>query len=262
MMKIEITNNWIDRYSEDDLNESEKKIFMTNLGRNSMLRKELLIDTRLNRFMEDKETIELMRKIKNIAGKPYLIRWRFTRLMVAASLLCLITFGAVYFLLHTDPVKTLRVSERNLKPEPETRNGISQAMNRIREVREIADITPITRREVAAIPVNSEIYKPMIEYELLVGAVTRNSIVRMVSPASEVKTKLNLPIWFKWTGGDKYVQVYIIIMNNKGKAVFSSPEIGKSQSYMVEPSKLGIGLFYWKVLVNDEIIMIGKIVTY
>ncbi|MEI6433767.1 MAG: hypothetical protein WCP32_02905 [Bacteroidota bacterium] len=262
MMDIEITSNWIDRYNDNDLSESEKQLFRTDLRRNSMLRKELLVDTRLNRFLEDKDTLELMKKIKKIARKPYINRRSLILLLVAASILCLITFGSLYFLLRSDSVKTLLVSEKKIKQEQEKKNGISNAVNRIREGRKIADITPTTRSKIAAIPVNADIYQPIVEYELLVGAITRTTMLRVVLPASEVRTKLNLPILFKWTGEENNAPVFIIIINNKGKAVFSSPAIEKNNSYMLEPSKLGIGLFYWKILVNDQIIMVGKIITY
>jgi len=262
MTEIEITNNWIDRYCDDDLNEIEKQLFRSNLGRNSLLRKEFLVEARLNRFMEDKDTIELMKKIQNIASKPYLKIRRFILYMAAASFLCLVAFGVAYYLMRSNPATMIRVSEKNVKSAQDKRSGIPLSTNRIREEWIIENITPVTRRELAARTVSSEYYKPMLEYELLVGAVTRTPSVRVVSPPSEVKTRLNFPIQFKWAADNNTVPVNISIINNHGKTIFTSPAIVQSQTYILETSQLGIGLFYWKLLFDDEIIMMGKIITF
>jgi hypothetical protein len=54
--------------------------------------------------------------------------------------------------------------------------------------------------------------------------------------------------------------VNLVIINNQGTAIHSSRHPGKNQKYMLETEKLGKGLFYWKVLVNEEIVMVGRMI--
>ncbi len=260
-MDTQITSNWMDRYIDGDLSESERQLFQLNLRRNSLLRKELLLDAQLNRFMEDTETIELMRKIRKITDKPGLVNRKYTIAMIAASVFCLIVFGASYLLLRQDPSDSLLVYQKNMVQENYIPDGPRSVVQKIRDVRKIPKVSLGYSQKLALRPGMDDNFTPMVEYEPLVGAVTRSSGIVVISPEPEVKTYLNHAVPFEWGGLIASDSVNIVIVNNKGTSVLSSSLSAQSRKYLLETGKTGRGLFYWKVLVNDEIIMMGRIIV-
>jgi hypothetical protein len=259
-METQITNNWIDRYSDNDLSESERQLFQLNLQRNSLLRKELLIDVRLNQFLEDPDTIELMYKIRNITRKPYLAHLKDIRIMAAASVFCLIFLGVSYLIINRDPGDFNRVDDNSKYKENQIPEETGNPVVTFRELKKNSSATPVSRRILALKPVAHDLFTPITEYESLVGAVTRSSGVLVSSPLPELKTHLNLSVPFVWEGSIASDTVSIVIINNHGTSVQTSQHPGNIQKYLLETDKLGRGLFYWKILVNDELIVMGRII--
>lgn len=253
-----MSHNWIDRYIDNDLNEAEKELFDKNLKRNVLLRIELQMDEQLNHFLEDRELIELRQKIQIIASKPYYNFRKFTIRLAAASIVCLFFFGLSYYLLRTDPVKKLQVYEPPLIASAFIRHGNSLNLYE-GSGWDSATYEPLTNLELSSPATTDKKYQYLAEYELLVGAVTRSSWHRVISPVSDLKLSLKDSVTFKVSGDTHQANIQVVMINNQGKNVFLSSIPESKSNLVLQANRLGLGLFYWKVIIDDEIMMVGKI---
>ena len=69
MKDFKITSDWIDRYNDDELDESEKSFFQQRMLHDPLLRTEVYIDACVNRLFKDEDVLELMRKVQSITKK-------------------------------------------------------------------------------------------------------------------------------------------------------------------------------------------------
>ena len=101
MKDTEITSDWVDRYNDNELSENEKALFQNLMQNNPLLRTEVLIDAHLNRFFMDQDAMDLMEKVRSVTLRIEHGSRSMNYLTVAASVLCLIIFGAIGYLMHT-----------------------------------------------------------------------------------------------------------------------------------------------------------------
>jgi hypothetical protein len=261
MKETEISTRWIDRYGEEELNETELQVFTMHLQANPLLRTETVIDAKLNRFLSDHDTIEMMEKIRQVACRPYLYNRKLAAWLVAASILSLLTFGTTYFLLRTDPVTMSRFSSPGEPPDRRMGSEVKMVYRQIMDGRKISDISPVSRREMAVKPLICDSYKPMTEFELLVGAVTRAGLLKVVSPKAELTIIRGQSVEFRWEGVNSFSPVNIIVLDNSGKRVRCFQVKRSDRSFTMETAALEKGLYYWKILAEDEIITLGKLIV-
>ena len=66
-------------------------------------------------------------------------------------------------------------------------------------------------------------------------------------------------IMFEWTQ-DGHAEIELKIMDNTGTSIHES-RLLDSNKYSLPPGTLNSGLYYFKVLQNDEIIFFGKFIV-
>jgi len=101
-METEITSDWIDRYNDAELNEAEKAIFQKRMQSNPLLRTEVYIDACLNHLLVDEEVLDLMGKIKSASRRNVGGIRQMNLLLVAASVLCFVMIGGLFYLVRTN----------------------------------------------------------------------------------------------------------------------------------------------------------------
>ena len=109
-------------------------------------------------------------------------------------------------------------------------------------------------------PLLAENYKPMIQFELLVGSVTRSNQFRLIAPATNLQIDAGNPVRFEWGHQNKAHPVTIALMNNRGALVFETLLLQEdTYIYILKTKTLHKGLYYWKIMIDDEMVIMGKL---
>ena len=64
-------------------------------------------------------------------------------------------------------------------------------------------------------------------------------------------------VFFSWQDYERTQEVHIIIMNNQGIPVFEIP-IEHGSSYILKTKGFRKGLYYWKIMMDDDLVLMGK----
>jgi len=259
MTEFKITSDWIDRYNEDELDAQERDFFQQRMLQNPLLRTEVRLDAQLNRFLRDKDILELMKKVQSVTRKANRGNGLMNYLLIAASVLLMIMAGSIYYLVEIKPVSHQTSVRQQMAHSPKKQaNGHAEKGNQ--EVKPVTEVSPVPR-EISESTLLAENFKPMAEFERMVGSVTRSDQIRLVTPAARTRIQAGIPVRFTWISGNTRQPVSIVLMNNHGKLVFESPSL-YAGSAVIETKGLPQGLYYWKIMFNDELVMIGKMTLY
>ncbi|MDP1622321.1 MAG: hypothetical protein Q8M08_08270 [Bacteroidales bacterium] len=257
-METEITCDWIDRYNNDELNENEKAIFEERMGTNHLLRSEVHLDDCLNRFLMDEGLLDLMKKISSSSQKNQSRGSWWKPMLIAATLLCLTVMGGLFYLLQTNPgtIRQCVVSRtdqplREHEVEPEKLTPLTDFQN------------PLVRDQI---PHNmakhmfllAEAFQPLTEFDLLIGSVTRSDYFKLITPDPVLSIPAGTRVLFSWTYDERSEPVSIILMNNKGIPVFEMP-LTKKDTFVLNTGDFLPGLYYWKILAGDDLVLMGKL---
>lgn len=259
MNKKEISSDWIDRYNEGLLNSDELDQFQEQLKISPLLRAETRIDAELDIFLSDVNMIEFMDKVRDVVNRkksPYNYR---KALLIAASILSFLVISSLlhYFEANCDKEILLINPEASVLFSDESQKQFSPDFNRLSV--HIAPMTPVSRRMLSKRQLLAHCYTPLPEYEILTGSVTRGYGLVVVSPSSGFKISRGSVVKFEWMELSIRPSVTIVIVNNKGHQVQEVPCINGT-TYSLQTKGLPPGLYYWKILDHDTMVMIGKLI--
>lgn len=263
MKKEQFSSDWIDRFRDNDLNEVEKLLFLEHLKHNPELRREFELDKQFDRLMGDADTLEFLEILKSLPYRKEMVKKRIHRLLTAATIVGFLTFGSGYLLIHQlikeEPsVTTLNNRELNdtglnaepvkfFSGSPDPESGSSREKPRYDSGK----------------PNDDDLYQPLQEYEWLVGAQYRDGTPELAFPAPDTSISLNGSINFRWyLNSGEEDDVSFVIVNNKGKVVRESVFNRDVQGLSIQATTLGPGLFYWKLIVADNIAGMGKMTIF
>ncbi len=259
MPETEITNDWIDRYNEGLLYGSELEYFRNRLSSSPLLRAETRMDAELNQFLADDEMIDLLDKVRDVAHRERRpVSYRKTLLMAASILLFLAISSLLYYFEASRPFETLLINpDLGVLFKQEGRKTILHDFNRV--FIPSKTMTPVARRKLSKQQLMANCYTPLDEYEMLAGSVTRSYSLVLVSPASGMKIHRGSPVKFEWMAMSTRPSVTIILVNNKGNQVCEAPSINAA-TFTLHTNELSPGLYYWKILDHDMMVLIGKLI--
>ncbi|MEI7500358.1 MAG: hypothetical protein WCK84_07895 [Bacteroidota bacterium] len=258
MSDMDITSDWIDRYNENELNEDEKIFFMKRMENNPLLRNEVFIDACLNKLYQDQGTMDLMKKIQQVSRKTDREEGILKYLLIAASLLYLIAFGAILNLIQNDPVdipNNFNPGITEIKRWPADRTFTTDFLKVPVQVK---NITPITRSEISHKQLLALNYIPLADFELLVGSVTRSAYMSLIAPSAFLKISAGDNVIFEWIYKSGLHPISILFFNNRGNLVFEATDL-RTDSYIISTKEWLGGIYYWKIIIDDEMIFMGKL---
>jgi hypothetical protein len=263
-METQITSNWIDRYNDDELTESERKLFQEKMKSNSLLRKEQQLDQKLNAFLADKELLDFMEQIRDLPTKSRSALKRLKKILFAASFLSLSFAVMIFVINYYGSSAFLWHRTETRRPDANFRQPLGSGQNTTSlqpESPEGEKVYPSTCQNLSG---ETDKYQCLPEFELLVGSIYRGTMLKMVLPDSDSSIGQHGMILFQWEipEFDEQVSFTIEFVNNKGKKVFESPVLTDTNCYPLYADSLGTGLFYWKILAHEDIIKMGKIAVY
>ena len=262
MIEKEKLPEWIDRYNNNDLHGKDLKEFVELLKNNPELRLDVKLDKELNDILAETDIIELRRKIikskiSNKTNGPGL-----SLFLLAASVTILIGLAIFAFLwmkkTDSENLKTeyeFKIADTSIHKKKQLSADEQVALDK-------ATIDSIiSRKRLGEIKTDDEIlladnYTPYLPYESMVGEISRANYFKLFKPSFTDKYGKGSVVTFNWETTSSN-SVTIIITNNKGQPVFESQPIN-SKNFHFDTSKLSGGLYYFKFIINDEIIYFGK----
>ncbi len=219
MKDSEKLSEWIDRFRSGELGGQELLKFKALLETDPGLRRELQIDRDLDILISRQDLIEVSEKIRRIRWKQGGSGSGRLPLLIAASLLFLVSVGIVLMFVNYDP------------PGP------------ARNLHASTDFTP------------------MKEFELLVGSVTRGPSVRLLQPPAKMIEKRGDSLLFEWTPGGSGSPVSFEFLDNRGELVGTSV-VMTGNRFWFRSSGFSPGLYYWKMISEEELVTMGRIILW
>lgn len=172
---------------------------------------------------------------------------------IAASVIVLL---GIFYLIY---LKHINKSESIVKNKTEnmnvTNNSFSQ--NHINEGDSIVHSNN-KRDENELFAHNDSKYKPNELFESLLESELRGSGFEVYTPGKNVQLNKNEKVVFTWSNPDK-LSLRLIVFNNSAEKIFEADEI-KGEAYKINSTFLP-GLYYWKIIRNDELLKIGKFIV-
>jgi len=261
MSEYRITREWIDRYTGGELNAEERDFFRQRMSDDPLLRTEVSLDAQLEQFLEDRDLIGLMQKLQSVTRRASQERRPVIFLLVAASVICLVVMGTVAYFLKKQPVPVNAYNPPAVFRPAENRSGKIFYPDKAGQVRASGNTERETAGKVAGKQMIASSYRPMKELEMLVGSVTRTGLVRLVAPAARLSVKAGAQVRFSWVSEGTSLPVTILLLNNAGRQVRGTAPSGAACAVLRTKGLPG-GVYYWKLMHGDEMVILGKLTIY
>jgi len=253
-------NHWIGKFTDKELNPEEESRLLAQASHNPLLRNELRLDEDINKLFDDYDRIRLSDAIRSAIQheKSRVLLPLYVK--IAASVVFLITLTALAGLLvnysRQNPEQSFIGHNPLLKNEPRELFGFLKRSGNVE-----MPATPAKRRELAQNENSFNRYSRRPEYEFLIGTVTRDVSVFVISPLPRVRCKADSQLQFSWRWVSDVVPVSIEIIDNRGSIILNSMQM-MDMSYVLNTRHWPRGLYYYKIITEDELVTIGSISIY
>jgi hypothetical protein len=249
-MKRDQINEWIVKYNEGTLEGRDLEEFMKLLAEDPEIQKEVGVDREIDKMLQEKDLLEFRQAILKAreANPSRKLRW----FLLAASLAVLLSAGG--FMLYRTlflkgsndrmPGKPASFSEMVSKDGQNARNKSGSEMT--------ADSVAEQKNQLLA-----ERFVPLNSLESIVGESTRADDILVQGPASDLKIRCGDSVTFYWKA-ESPAPLDICLLDNHGTKVMSVRHSGVTK-YFLKTANLKPGLYYWKLLKDDQLVTAGKI---
>jgi len=256
MKNLEELDDLIFRYTEGSLTEEEMKTFRQLMEKDPEIRDRVALDQELTRFLQDKDLLRFRGFIeKNKPGPAGCCSRKW--MLMAALLLVLVAVGtwvAIGPPRDYVPTPFLRFSQ----PQPSAPSGSSGFRKPIFSRQTSSGFPGIQSDTGFAEPVLlAGAFAPLPWMEGLVGEATRYSGIRLISPEFSISVTRGDTIRFSWNDGD-YGMIDLVFTDNKGQTVWKKSHL-EGKTYLVIADAFSPGLYYWKLLLDEELGFVGKV---
>jgi len=256
---------WIDRFNNNELSGEELAQFIELLNKDPELRSEVTLDKELNEILSANDLLELRKKIIRIREREQRKGGGRRILLIAASILILISLPILFFIFKNrdvdhqqaklnDTARSLRNQMDSAKKvNPVNKEGLQLLSDKVLH----GENKTISTHPAETLLASN--YSPFPAYENLVGAHFRSGDFRLILPASKSRFHLSDPLVFKWESGNQH-QLKLTIMDNKGNPVYEADHLA-GNSLKLPKGYIKKGLFYFKFLIENEMVVFGKFIV-
>lgn len=255
MKETGIDDSWIDRYNEGSLDRKEQELFRERMCRDPLLGYEVKLDASLERFLRDADAMDLRNKIVAASKRKGKGIEPMDFLLIAASVICTIMIGGLFYLSGNHDL----ISENIENGQQEVIRHYLQDERRT--------VRPGISRSSGAKPAVAAVLKPtspawkfvpLPEFELLAGSPVRSGLFRLLSPVADNTVILGDTVNFSWCSGDTGKRIVLVVLDNTGSTV-SMMDLPADGSYAMGTGRFGPGLYYWKILAEQDLLFMGKL---
>jgi hypothetical protein len=259
MSNREKVPEYIDRYNNGELTGEDLNTFIEMLRTNPRLREEVKLDSELNEILAQTDILELRKKI--LYEQKHAQKGKGPNLksfLIAASLLFLFGIEVILIMNKTNhhPSPPIGTHISNLKPElPKSsfkneiakQTAFSETRNKASRIIGINNDTSLSKR-----------FRKNIAFEKMIGSTRHSGYFLMNTPRMGYIYGKKMDIHFEWNITENE-EIELKIIDNAGESVYESGLINTNR-YLLPSGTLLSGLYYFRVLQNDEIIFFGKFV--
>lgn len=252
-------NEWIELYNSGKLEEPELSRFKSLLDTDPSLRVHVNIDRSINRILENRDLYEFLEKVKMVREQT---DGRFSArrfMLAAATVMVMISVGMTMFIVITDGFIPFRISEVIEKKSPPTPLGLSLYL--LNESMSYQTISPVGRREIAKRKMLAANFIPLPEYELLVGGISRSEDFKLITPNVRLSLPRQSVITFSWHTEAAWLPLTIVVTDNRGRVLLTQCPL-QGCSYQLKTDNLGAGIFYWKFISDEGLILMGSLTLF
>lgn len=252
---------WIDRFTNNELEGDELQKFIEMLRSDPELRKEVKLDHDLNVMLLDEDMLEFRKKLMSHLKKDGHQRLSPGQLLLAATLLLLIGIGfLIYKTGLNGDMNIVNQKISMVNPDSIDKDSIPDLQIAVSSVKKKIDKDTLSDPgKPSVIHRNQRIlasnYIPYPAFESLVGTKMRSWEFLLVAP-KQIRIQKGSDIRFQWETR-RELNVSLKIMDNRGNLVYDGKP-GITKILEIKENKLNPGLYYFKFLANDEIIYFGK----
>ena len=255
---------WIYRFNNTELKGKELEKFLAMMEKDPSLRKEVRLEKELTEALTEKEIILLRKKLQKAKSfkeiEPYTYYLYFLAACAVILIIMLIQAITEFNTATRKALEPLQALNRSSWGKPS--NG--EMMNPDQMEIDKATIDSILAREGRGdSSIRKQIrammaakYSPFPEYEGLVGEINRANDFRLLSPQMNEKFRNDEEIQFIWETSS-FHPITIIITDNHGLKVKERSSI-KEKSVSLGPFS-SPGLYYFKIIEDDDLIYFGKL---
>ena len=259
MIEQEKIAEWIDRYNNHDLSDTENHQFSLLLSKHPVLKAEVKVDQELNVVIGDEDTMILIQKLEKIRKSMQKTNSRHTHFLLAASFLILLASGILVFLFFCKPKDFLIPTTVQEGQESNATKGLRETIPCL-DPGATFTINPVEKqRKTERMKNMIARYEKLPELELFIGVTTRAGMIQLSSPIARLQISSGSIVLFEWKYLYPIYDLSLQVLDNHGKELTSiSPLMG--DQYSLETSSFGKGRIYWKMIMKDEIVAMGSII--
>lgn len=249
----------IDRFNNGKLTGEELTAFLEMLKTNPRLREEVRLDSELNEILANEDILELRQKILTIQKNHQKRKGPDLHFfLLAASLLLLIGTEVLLFMnnAHRNPSNRTTLI-------PKHQPGSKQVPVSIKVEHPVIPIDTVNKgKSIIDRKTETKLaasFRKNPSFEKMIGSTRHAGYFRMDAPIIGYRFSEKAVIRFEWIL-EGQAEIDLKIMDNTGTSVHESVSLSKNK-YSLPPGTLKRGLYYFKVLQNDEIVFFGKFVV-
>lgn len=250
-------NEWIDRFTNDELEGEELERFLKALHEDRSVKKETLIDSQINEMLQDQDLFDFQQKMTSLRARMNR-RCGLNCFLLAASLLLLISIGGMLIPYLHGTFQSLQNTFRSSVPSvPKDFRVLSAETNSTKGKWGIP-ISCFTDTNNHQRLIWMKILDTPIPFmESLVGESTRSGFFKLLTPGFQTSVSSGDSVIFSW---DKNFSspVLLEVINNQGRVIYQISQPG-SDTLILQTDSLGTGLFYWKITQDNQWICVGKL---
>ena len=257
---------WIDRFNNNELSGEEYYELVHLLNSDLRVREEVLLDRELNSMLKDKELLDLRKKIKKVCNTGGKREIRYNKyLLIAAALLIILSIGYTinYFILTFHHQKHKTTYHKSDFSQRRNENVLLFPVPKQPEVYTLSGYeTPVKNEHSRENDFNQDLlasYHPNKTFEYLAGIAYRSTGFSLVSPVNSASFRLEENIVFYWKTG-RPAKTSLYINDNRGVLLYES-EYNNYPSVQIKAGFLGYGLFYYKIVQEEEVVCFGKFIV-
>ena len=244
----------IDRYTAGEMSEAERSCFEEILQTHPLLRAEVRLDRELTRCLEDHEAMAFAQQLHALRNQPRKKGFPLRYLSLAASLLLLVSI--TLFIFYQKKAWIPEFYRQRGSDELIDRKVTQHPFSCFNTSRLQQKLTPVTRRQMMKNRALAQHFRPLPEYELLIGSISRSFSLKVLSPKSRLTLPYQSTITFEWVAPGTCSFLILQITDNKGKKVFDTAPL-QDNSYLLNTGNFRRGLYYWKLIQDEELVSMG-----
>ncbi len=253
MNDIDNVSRWIDEFSSNEISASELPRFVKLMESDDQIRKHAKLDHELERLLFDGGAVDMMRKIRKVIRSEDHSRRIRTIILIAATLLVLVVAGGGY-LYSPGEQELFRNATLQEQSATDVGNPDSAAGRNLIAGSKKGDDDATSRMAE-----HLRAFRPNPEMEALVGITVRSSGFLLQKPNVRETFKRGEKIKVRWTNDPALHPLQIAVFDRDGTDVIAGISVA-GDSYDLETVNMAPGRYYWKMLLDDNLVRAGVFV--